>query len=151
MLDPEVRGRMLATIAAGATMGLAARQCGVSRSALSYWRHMAEAGEEPYAEFIAEAAKASAAFEARLIEVVWQAATNGGNYKASLALMEKRFPARYGKRAPIVVHQHGTAASAEKLSSADLIRELLQDPDMRAAAEAALRGEAEGGDDEADE
>jgi hypothetical protein len=92
-LDEARRARMLAALEAGATLRIAAAAAGVSESTLRRWRD--RGGDDEL-----QAAEARGALLA--LQAIRAAATgpHPGTWQAAAWLLERRYPAEYGRQAP---------------------------------------------------
>lgn len=98
---PNTVTRLAAAIAEGHTIEVACFQGGITHTTWSKWMMRGTAGEEPYAGFVAAIREAMAKAEEKLTKVVINAATEGGDWRAALALLERRHPDRWSKRTEI--------------------------------------------------
>ena len=101
-LTPEVEARIVEAVELGATWERAADAAGVGTSTLGLWRRRGEAGEVPYSAFLAALKKAEGAGVERALRVIRKAA-EGGAWQASAWLLERRYPADYGRRSEVAV------------------------------------------------
>ena len=74
----------------GCTILGACRICDVVDNTFYSWKRKAKSGEEPYASFFANCRKAEEQFAASLLQAVRDHV--GRDWRAALALYEKRFP-----------------------------------------------------------
>ncbi len=112
-LTPVVAARILEAVELGATWERAADAAGVGASTLRDWRQRGEAGEKPFAAFLAALKRAEGAGVERALMVIRKAAAAGA-WQASAWLLERRYPADYGRRSEVAVQ-----ASAARASTAD--------------------------------
>ena len=112
-LTPETQARIVEAVELGATWERAADAAGVGASTLGLWRRRGEAGEVPYSAFLAALKRAEGAGVERALRVIRKAA-EGGAWQASAWLLERRYPADYGRRSEVAVQ-----ASAARASTAD--------------------------------
>lgn len=96
-LTDAVRDGIVEAVELGATWEAAAQSAGIGVSTLREWRRRGEAGEDPFSAFVAELQKAEAAGIGRCLRVIRQAA-EGGQWQAAAWLLERRYPADYGRR-----------------------------------------------------
>lgn len=94
-LTPEVERRILSALRGGNYREAAAQAGGVHRHTLRNWIVRGEAGEEPYAAFLAAVEKAEAFAERRLLKLI-KVGLEGWQSKAWI--MERRWPSRWGGR-----------------------------------------------------
>jgi hypothetical protein len=90
----------------------AALLCGVSSTSYHAWSTRAAQGTQPFAELVERIARAEAEAQAHLEQIVVNAA--GSDWRAALALLERRWPAEYGRRERIVHAGTDTAPVAVK-------------------------------------
>jgi hypothetical protein len=83
----------------------AARAAGVTDRTLRYWLQRGESGEEPYASFKSEIDEAKAVCEAQLVGIIKNAAMqeSGGEWRAALALLSRKFPERWSEKRQLEV------------------------------------------------
>lgn len=116
--DDEVRERVCTLLAKGHTIEAATRSAGISRTTWARWKKKGEAGEEPYASYVAEIDEAEAtgciSLEGRVMsgEPGWQGAQQ---------MLRWREPQRYGDRKQIEMTTGGDLA---ELSDEELADEL---------------------------
>lgn len=91
-LDEGRRKRLLAALEAGATLRMAAAAAGVSEDTLARWR-------KADADLQADIETAEARGAVRALEVI-QAAAAAGTWQAAAWMLERRYPADYGRRVP---------------------------------------------------
>jgi len=119
IIDDGVRGAVLGRLARGLTRSVACRAVGISTTTLLRWTKRGEAGDEPYASFIADIEAADASGECVLQERViagsvgWQGA----------AWMLERTRRDYGKRDEVVHVDGGALADMDDDEVARLLAE----------------------------
>jgi len=96
-LTPAIREALIEAVELGATWEAAAQSTGIGVSTLRDWRRRGDAGEEPFSAFLAAIQKAEGASIARSLRVIRQAA-EGGQWQAAAWLLQRRYPADYGRR-----------------------------------------------------
>jgi hypothetical protein len=96
-LTPAIRDGIVEAVELGATWEAAAQSTGIGVSTLREWRRRGEVGEEPFVALLADLQKAEGASIARSLRVIRQAA-DGGQWQAAAWLLERRYPADYGRR-----------------------------------------------------
>ena len=101
-LTPEVEARIVEAVELGATWEKAAEAAGVGASTLREWRQRGEADEAPFAAFLAALKRAEAEGVARALRTIRQAAESG-QWTAAAWLLERRYPADYGRRTEVAV------------------------------------------------
>ena len=101
-LTPGTTARILEAVELGATWERAADAAGVGASTLRDWRQRGEAGEVPFVAFLAAVKKAEGAGVERALRSIRKAA-EGGAWQASAWLLERRYPADYGRRSEVAV------------------------------------------------
>ena len=101
-LTPAVAARIVEAVELGATWERAADAAGVGASTLGLWRRKGEAGEVPYVTFLLALKRAEGAGVERALRVIRKAA-EGGAWQASAWLLERRYPADYGRRSEVAV------------------------------------------------
>lgn len=114
-LTPEVEAGILKHLEVGAFLKHAAEAEGVSYEALNDWSRRADAGEKPYAAFMAKVRKVRARDAIRSQSVVTRAQLQrvDGDYRAAQWNLERKFPKEYGSAAAhaAVTVRTGVAAS----------------------------------------
>ena len=121
-LTPETTQRIVEAVELGATWERAADAAGVGASTLGLWRRRGEAGEVPYSAFLAALKKAESAGVERALRVIREAA-EGGAWQASAWLLERRYPADYGRRSEVSVRA-SDARAATATSDAAIVAAL---------------------------
>ena len=121
-LTPAVAARILEAVELGATWERAADAAGVGASTLGLWRRRGEAGEVPYVTFIAALKRAESAGVERALRSIRKAA-EGGAWQASAWLLERRYPADYGRRSE-VSFQASASQAAVATSDAAIVAAL---------------------------
>jgi hypothetical protein len=98
-LTSAVHDRIVAAVRAGAHREQAAQAAGVARSTLQAWLARGEASDAPvrFQKFAAEVREAEATFEVGAAAVISRAAI-AGDWRAQAWLLERRHPARWGRR-----------------------------------------------------
>lgn len=91
-LDEGRRKRLMAALEAGATLRMSAAAAGVSEDTLARWR-------KADADLQADIETAEARGAVRALEVIQQAAA-AGTWQAAAWMLERRYPADYGRRVP---------------------------------------------------
>lgn len=97
-LTPEVHKTIVAAVRRGNFRGTAAAAAGVHRSSLFNWEKRGEAGEEPYASFMADLQQAEAKAEMNLLRKIRQARPGVDVWQTSAWLLERRWPSRWCAR-----------------------------------------------------
>ena len=121
-LTPETQARIVEAVELGATWERAADAAGVGASTLRDWRQRGEAGEKPFAAFLASVKRAEGAGVERALRVIRKAA-EGGAWQASAWLLERRYPADYGRRSEVAVRA-SEAQAAVATSDAAIVAAL---------------------------
>jgi len=111
-LTPDVRDRIATMIQAGAYAEQAARAAGISSSTYYSWM---ERGERPFSEFSETIKTAEAVAEQQRVQHIHHAA-DAGTWQAAAWWLERRFPARWGRRNP-APPATAPGPSAEKLDA----------------------------------
>jgi hypothetical protein len=97
-LTPEREAKIIQATRAGCDVEVASRAAGVSRSTYYRWKARGErehAGE--YHDFVQALRAAEAEAEVHAVVVI-RKAMHEGDWRASLAFLERRFPERWSKR-----------------------------------------------------
>jgi hypothetical protein len=95
-LTSVVEAAIIANIQNCATQEAAATLAGISYRTLRNWIVWGEAGREPYFHFFQVLTRARVEVEYKLVDTCWKAAQR--DWRAAMALLEKRFPETYGNR-----------------------------------------------------
>lgn len=108
LLTPELQDAICAAIRRGMYAVRACALVGVSKTSFYAWKTRGDAGEEPYADFLAAVTQAEAEFQEASLECIAAAAkplvaedgklVAAGDWRALSWVMERRFPDDYGKR-----------------------------------------------------
>ena len=101
-LTPDVEAAVAEAVELGATWEKAADAAGVGASTLREWRQRGEADEAPFAAFLAALKRAEGEGVARALRTIRQAAESG-QWTAAAWLLERRYPADYGRRTEVAV------------------------------------------------
>lgn len=96
ILDAAVKAKILAASRRGMSRARAAQCAGVGVSTYKLWVQRANAGDEPYASFLAEVKDAEADAERRLLALIRGHAVE--TWQAAAWLLERRYPKRYALR-----------------------------------------------------
>lgn len=99
---PERQGIILDALRSGNYAVVAAQLADIDEKTFYNWQAAAEEGREPYASFFQSVKKAEAEAENAAVQVV-RAGGSGPesvNWQSSAWYLERKFPARYGKRDP---------------------------------------------------
>lgn len=97
MCTPERIERIADAIRAGNYAQVAARYGGIGESTYYEWLRRGGEGEAPFVEFMEAVKEAEAQAEVRNMALIQQAA-QGGTWQAAAWYLERRYPARYGRR-----------------------------------------------------
>ena len=111
-LTPEVEARIVEAVELGATWERAADAAGVGASTLGLWRRRGEAGDAPYSAFLAALKRAEGAGVERALRTIREAA-EGGAWQASAWILERRYPADYGRRSEVAVTARASTADSD--------------------------------------
>jgi transposase-like protein len=120
LLSPEVCARIVAMVAQGNHLRVAAKACGTSLSTLQRWRQRYRRGDPEAAdlgEFWGDLKRASALGEAALLSQI-EVTAAAGTWQAAAWILERRWPARWARRD--VLEVRGAAKDLEGLSDEDL-------------------------------
>ncbi len=94
----EARPIILRALRQGAPIRTACYVAGISKSAYYEWRRLgSENRRSEYYAFVLETGKAISEAELSLISVIRRAATKG-DWRAALAILERRWPEEYARR-----------------------------------------------------
>jgi len=101
----------IARFCKGLRLGCAYVECcglaGISEAAWREWRTRGEAGEEPFAAFLAEATRAEAEGSLARMQLIRDAAER--DWRAAAWIQERRYPERYGRHRVEVTGANGAA------------------------------------------
>jgi hypothetical protein len=101
VLTTDVQARIVRALAEGSYLSTACRAAGISTDTWYYWRRLCKIGvayAQVYADFYGACARASAVVEASALAVV---RSGRPDWRGAAWFLERRFPARWGKRATI--------------------------------------------------
>jgi len=94
----ERAARVADAISLGASREGAASCAGIAPSTLYEWIRRGKGGEAPYSELWERIEVGQRAFEVHALERIEAAARLPGNWTAAAWLLERRMPARYGRK-----------------------------------------------------
>jgi hypothetical protein len=118
-LDDLTAKRIADAVRLGAPWYLAAQAGGVGRSTLREWKAKGDAGEEPYAAFLARLKSAEAEAATEALRVIQNAATNG-TWQASAWLLERRYPKSFARRDARAVQPAASLGTSASVSGDDV-------------------------------
>ena len=100
-LTPELRDDIVKAIQAGNYAQVAARHAGIGESTFYRWLQQGEADagadrETPFRDFWEAVKKAETTAEIRAVVILQRAMPN--NWQAAMTYLERRYPARWGRR-----------------------------------------------------
>lgn len=132
-MDPSILQRIVDIISVGASKQDACDVVGIHFSTLREWELRGEDGQEPFVGFAADMEAARANKKTYLVGLLHKAADD--DWKAGAWLLERRYPAEYGRRL-------GVAAEVEhKAEPQDLSRLSVEELRQLSAIQAKLKGE----------
>ena len=76
----------------------ACRACGITTATYYAWKKRGEQGEEPFKTFLERTDKAESEGELACMEVIYNSATEQGNWLSAAWILERKYPQRFGKR-----------------------------------------------------
>ncbi len=117
MIANDVRGRFLRAIRAGMTRSVAARCAGLHPGTVRAWTTLARSGEEPYASFIRDVARAEAEVLAACGAAIMKA-VDAGDAGTALKFLAARLPKAFGTRTRVELK------SVDSMSEGEVRREL---------------------------
>ena len=126
-LTPEVQRRIVEAISGGNYAVVAAEYAGIGQATFYAWLEKGRAGRQPYAEFLAAVKEAEAQAEALAVKAVRVAF--GDSWQAAMTWLERRFPARWGRRDRLEVEHTIVEREAKRLAdeygldAAEVLRE----------------------------
>ncbi len=120
-LTPAVQSALVEAVELGATWEAAAACAGIGPSTLREWRSRGAADEEPFAALLADLQKAEGRAISASLQVIRQAAS-AGQWQAAAWLLERRYPADYGRRTAVTAEVSTAATSADSEVAAALRR-----------------------------
>jgi hypothetical protein len=120
---PVAEERILEGVRAGCYPEQAAQEAGVSPSALYAWKARGEKESDgPYHRFLLRLRQAEAEAELNAVKIV-RSAIEDGDWRAALALLERRFPDRWRRQQTSqLVGPDGGPLQAEQLLRVDVSR-----------------------------
>jgi hypothetical protein len=133
-LTPDVQRAICASLRAGNYRETAAQAAGIHRHTLRNWVVRGEAGEDLFAEFLAEVEKAEAIGERRLLREIRKGVDG---WQARSWILERRWPARWSGRVRVTVSDHVDQLTAKLKADPELHRKVL---DVLADQEPATQG-----------
>lgn len=101
LLTPDVAARIIEMVRAGNYRATAMRACRLGKNIIREWEKRGEAGEEPYASFVADLQEAEALSEVDLVRDV-RCAEDIKHASHLIQLLERRFGERWCAR----INQH---------------------------------------------
>jgi hypothetical protein len=131
-LTDETIAEIAAKVRNGIHPESAARACGISTSLFYELKSKAKQGLEPFATFWNEVARAEAQAEVGFVETVRlgdEAGLGFGPAKASLELLQRRFPKRWSQQVKVEVSDQLTRFldAAERICKPEDFRKLLEE------------------------
>lgn len=143
-LTPELLAKVVASIQMGIAPDVACAAEGISNSTYWSWKKQGQEGVEPYADFWAAITRAIAIAEITLVQKVSGGDGQGigfGEAKASLELLQRRFPKRWSVQLKVEMadHLNRFIDAAQRVLAAEDFAKLLE-----ALAEEPGEGEAPG-------
>lgn len=126
-LTPELRDRLVALIRGGCYAETAARAVGIAPSTYYEWLERGRFGgrrgrRDAYAEFADAIKVAEAHAERDAVAAVWGAMQR--DWRAAIIFLERRFPARWRRRAARAVPSDQTMSPGAEASTDDLSEEV---------------------------
>ncbi len=94
-LTPQVQKTIVEAIGRAMYREVACQLAGITRQTLWNWEQRGEAGEEPYASFLAELRKSEAEAEDFLVAQIREGASN---WQSKAWIAERRWPKRWAQR-----------------------------------------------------
>ena len=128
---PEMTARMVESVRAGNFPDTAAVACGLSLRSYWIWRQKGQAGEEPYATWLAAMARACAESEIELVRRIAGGDDRGAGFgpaKAALELLGRRNPKRWSQQVRVEVADQLTRFIdiAEEVCGQEIFTKLLE-------------------------
>lgn len=97
-MTPDLQARLVACFRQGAHINAAAGACGIRREVVHRWVRLGEDDADGvYGSFAAAVHQAFAQYELELLRVLLDAVV-AGDVRASMWLLERRFPTRWGPK-----------------------------------------------------
>src|SRR5678815_1727953 len=121
-LTPEVQEAICKALRAGNYRETAAQAAGIHRHTLRNWIIRGEAGEAPFAEFLAAAEKAEAMGERRLLREIRKGVDG---WQARSWSLERRWPSRWSGRVRVTVSDHVDQLTGKLRSDPGLHRKVV--------------------------
>jgi hypothetical protein len=95
-LTPEVEEKILDALREGNYRSAASRSAGIDWGCMRSWIRKGNAGQEPYAAFVARCKEAEGESEAALVATIRRAANQ--HWTAAAWLLERKYAPKWGKR-----------------------------------------------------
>lgn len=97
-LNKEVCDNICENLRRGNYITTACRASGISTGTYYNWKKRGEKGEEPFKTFLERTDKAESEGELACMEVIYNSATEQGNWLSAAWILERKYPQRFGKR-----------------------------------------------------
>ena len=125
--EPAKRELFLAAIRAGASLDAALKAIGTNYSTWQHWKRQADAGQEPYVEFINAVRAEEAALERRLTQTwldIIEAARVTADHRPLMEFMSRRFKENWS---PTYTAKVEASVELTNIDAEDVRRRLLRD------------------------
>lgn len=97
-LNKEVCDNICENLRRGNYITTACRASGITTNTYYRWKKRGEKGEEPFKTFLERTDKAESEGELACMEVIYNSATEQGNWLSAAWILERKYPQRFGKR-----------------------------------------------------
>lgn len=130
-LTAELTGEMVRMVKKGNYPATVAVACGINQKTFYDWLKRGAAGEEPFASFTAQVAQACAESEIEMVDSIRIGDERGAGFgpaKASLELIGRRYPKRWGPQIKIEVadQMQKFLDTARRICPAEVYLELIE-------------------------
>lgn len=105
VFSPELAVNLIASARRGEFLTTNAALHGIAESTLHEWLSRGRRGDEPYAQFAVDMARADAEWESETLAAVDRISEEAGDWKAKAKRLEWKHPGRYVERQHVVIER----------------------------------------------